>query len=424
MFSSAFSLDAVQDALQQESQPRAFRCPGLCPERTAAETGPRRRDPRQDAEEAGRRNGTTSKMNKDYYVVIMAGGIGTRFWPMSTAACPKQFIDVMGTGKTLIQQTYSRFKDFCPAENIFVVTGQAYREKVLEQLPGIRPDRVLCEPHRKNTAPCIAYANYKIRAINPDAVVVVAPADHVVLKEDVFGQVIREAAQAASQNDWLITLGIKPSYPNTGYGYIQFDSEEVCTRFNQIKKVKLFTEKPGLEMARTFVESGEFLWNAGLFIWSLKSAMRAFKTYLPDIDELFAAGMSKFNTPEEADYIEKVYLVCKSISIDYGVMEKARNVYVIAADFGWSDVGTWGALYELMPKNEEENAIVGKNVLAYDTRGCIVNVPQDKLVVLQGLEDCIVVEHGNSLLVCKRSQEQMIRRIVDDVAKRKGEKGA
>lgn len=359
-------------------------------------------------------------MNKDYYVVIMAGGVGTRFWPMSTSVRPKQFIDVMGTGKTLIQQTFHRFKDFCPVENIFVVTGQPYRDIVQEQLPEMRPDRVLCEPHRKNTAPCIAYANYKIHSINPEATVVVAPADHIVLKEDVFNQVIERAALAASGNDWLLTLGIKPSYPNTGYGYIQFDSDEVCAKDNQIKKVKLFTEKPGLEMARTFIQSGEFLWNAGLFIWSVKSIMQAFKTYLPDIDELFAAGQSKLNTPEEQDYIEKVYLVCKSISIDYGVMEKARNVYVMAADFGWSDVGTWGSLYELRPKDEDRNSIIGKHVFTYDTHGCIVHVPAEKLVVLQGLEDYIVVESNNCLLVCRRDQEQMIRQIVGDLSSIKG----
>lgn len=362
-------------------------------------------------------------MNKDYYVVIMAGGIGTRFWPMSTVACPKQFIDVMGTGQTLIQQTFSRFKNFCPPENILVVTGMAYRDLVLKQLPDIKPENVLCEPHRKNTAPCIAYANYKINAMNPDATVVVAPADHVVLKEDVFDRVIHEAAAAASQNDWLITLGITPSYPNTGYGYIQFDSsQEVYPACPELKKVKLFTEKPEFEMARTFVESGEFLWNAGLFIWSLKSAMKAFREHLPEVDELFASGVGKYNTPQEAEYIEKVYLVCKGISVDYGVMEKAKNVYVMAADFGWSDVGTWGSLYELRAKNADENTIVGKNVLTYDTRGCIVNAPKDKVVVVQGLEDCIVVETANSLLICKRDQEQMLRRIVEDVSERAGER--
>ncbi|MDE7357325.1 MAG: mannose-1-phosphate guanylyltransferase [Bacteroidales bacterium] len=362
-------------------------------------------------------------MNKDYYVVIMAGGIGTRFWPMSTVACPKQFIDVMGVGKTLLQQTFARFANFCPPENTLVVTGMAYRDLVLAQLPEIKPENVLCEPHRKNTAPCIAYANYKIHAVNPNATVVVAPADHVVLKEDVFSRVIEEAAEKASQNDWLITLGITPSYPNTGYGYIQFDSsKEIDPACPSLRKVKLFTEKPEFEMARTFVESGEFLWNAGLFIWSLKSAMKAFKEHLPEVDELFASGVDKYNTPQEAEYIQKVYLVCKGISVDYGVMEKARNVYVMAADFGWSDVGTWGSLYELRPKNADENTLVGKNIFTYDTHGCIVNAPKDKVVVLQGLEDCIVVETAHSLLVCKRDQEQMLRRIVSDVSEKAGEK--
>ena len=360
-------------------------------------------------------------MNTNYYVVIMAGGVGTRFWPMSTTSCPKQFIDIMGTGQTMLQQTYARFKGFCPPENIFVVTGKAYRNLVLQQLPEMQPGRVLCEPHRKNTAPCIAYANYKINNINPNATIVVAPADHVVLKQDVFDQAIRTAAEAASRNDCLITLGIKPSYPNTGYGYIQFGGESIegC---EEIKKVKLFTEKPELEMARTFVQSGEFLWNAGLFIWNIKSSMKAFKDYLPEVDELFASGISKYDTPEEAEYIEKVYLVCKSISIDYGVMEKARNVYVLGCDFGWSDVGTWDSLYDLRPKDKDQNTIEGKNVLTYDTKGCIVNVPKDKLVVLQGLEDYIVVENNNSLLVCRRSEEQMLRQIVGDIATQKGEK--
>lgn len=361
-------------------------------------------------------------MNKDYYVVIMAGGVGTRFWPMSVFACPKQFIDVMGTGRTMIQQTFDRFKDFCPVENVFVVTGEAYRELVLKQLPELKPDRVLCEPHRKNTAPCIAYANYRIHAINPNAIVVVTPADHVVLKQDIFNSVIHQAADAASANDWLITLGIKPSYPNTGYGYIQFDPDEAWIQNPAIKRVKLFTEKPGLEMARTFVQSGEFLWNAGIFIWSLKSSMQSFKMYLPEVDELFAGGRQMYGTTLEKDYIEKVYLVCKSISIDYGIMEKARNVYVMEADFGWSDVGTWGALYELRPKDKQHNSIVGRNVMAYDTRGCIVDMPKDKLVVLQGLEDYIVVDHNDCLLVCRKDQEQMIRQIVNDIAAEKGEK--
>ena len=361
-------------------------------------------------------------MNKDYYVVIMAGGVGTRFWPMSTSACPKQFIDVMGTGRTMLQQTFDRFKDFCPVENVFVVTGLAYRDLVLRQLPELPPSRVLCEPHRKNTAPCIAYANYRIHALNPDATVVVAPADHVVLKQDVFNRVIHEAAEAASNQDWLITLGIRPSYPNTGYGYIQFDSDEVCASNPFIRKVKLFTEKPGLEMARTFVQRGEFLWNAGIFIWSLRSSMRAFKLFLPEIDELFAGGVGMYGTPLEKDYIEKVYLVCKSISIDYGVMEKAKNVYVMAADFGWSDVGTWNALYEFRPKDKHHNAVIGKNVMLYDTRNCLVDMPKEKLVVLQGLEDFIVVENRDCLLVCRRDQEQLLRQIVGDIAAEKGEK--
>ena len=269
-------------------------------------------------------------MNKDYYVVIMAGGVGTRFWPMSVSACPKQFIDVMGTGRTMIQQTFDRFKDFCPVENVFVVTGEAYRELVLKQLPELKPDRVLCEPHRKNTAPCIAYANYRIHAINPNAIVVVTPADHVVLKQDIFNSVIHQAADAASANDWLITLGIKPSYPNTGYGYIQFDPDEAWIQNPAIKRVKLFTEKPGLEMARTFVQSGEFLWNAGIFIWSLKSSMQSFKMYLPEVDELFAGGVRMYGTSLEKDYIEK-YRSLISDELKESIYVKAYSMLFPAA---------------------------------------------------------------------------------------------
>ncbi|MEG1498175.1 MAG: mannose-1-phosphate guanylyltransferase [Bacteroidales bacterium] len=361
-------------------------------------------------------------MNPNYYVVIMAGGVGARFWPMSRTNQPKQFIDILGTGESLIQQTYDRFKTVCPEENIYVVTNAAYKDMVLSQLPKMTEDRVLCEPHRKNTAPCIAYANYKINSVNPNATIIVTPSDHIVLKTDVFSSVVLSAAKAASQNDWLITLGIRPSYPNTGYGYIQFDDTKICAENNQIKKVKVFTEKPELAMAKSFLESGDFLWNAGIFIWSLKSSMRAFKEYLPEIDELFAAGEKKWNTPEEKDYIEKVYLVCKSISIDYGVMEKAKNVYVLASDFGWSDLGTWGSLYEIQQKNQDQNSIVGKNVMTYDTRGCIVHVSEDKLAVLQGLEDYIVIENHNVLLICKKSEEQQIRQFVNDVALKKGDK--
>lgn len=361
-------------------------------------------------------------MNSDYYVVIMAGGVGVRFWPVSKSDRPKQFIDILGTGKSLIQQTFERFSAFCPVENIYVVTNLAYRDLVAAQLPRLSPDQILCEPYRKNTAPCIAYANYKIRKRNPNATVVVAPSDHVVLKEEVFLNTLQTAATAASRNPWLVTLGIKPSYPNTGYGYIQFEDRAADAAHPQLKKVKLFTEKPEYEMARSFVESGEFLWNAGIFIWSLPAIMAAFKAYLPEIDELFSTYADLLDTPREAEGVEKMYVGCRNISIDYGVMEKADNVYVVAGDFGWSDVGSWNSLYELLPKNAEGNAVVGAEPLAYESKGNLVRVPADKIVVLQGLEDCIVVEDHGVLLICKRTEEQRIRQFVEDVAREKGEK--
>jgi len=352
----------------------------------------------------------------------MAGGVGARFWPMSTTVKPKQFIDVLGTGKTLIQLTFERFKNICPAENVYVVTNEIYKDIVLEQLPELSENQVLCEPSRRNTAPCIAYANYKIHETNPNAVVVVAPSDHIILKEDEFVSDIKTGIKAAAENDWLLTLGIKPSRPDTGYGYIQYQSEKIYTNDNRLRKVKTFTEKPTLEIAKSFLESGDFLWNSGIFIWSLKSIMGAFNEHLDEVDNLFSKGIGKYNTPEEDAFIKDTYTICKNISIDYGVMEKANNVYVLAVDFGWSDLGTWGSLYAIREKDENSNAIVGENVMTYDTKRGIVNVPDKKLVVLQGLDNYIVVEENNTLLVCRKEDEQQIRQFVADVKIEKGDK--
>ena len=356
------------------------------------------------------------------FCIIMAGGVGARFWPMSRTSHPKQFIDILGTGKTLIQQTFERFLRLCPKENIFIVTNGIYKDLVLDQLEGITEKQVLCEPARRNTAPCIAYANYRIREINPEAITVVAPSDHIILKEDDFARDLEIAMEAAEKNDWLLTLGIEPSRPDTGYGYIQYNNEVPVESEERIKKVKTFTEKPDLELAQQFLESGDFLWNSGIFVWSLKSIMNSFDAHLKDVSDIFKEGAGKYDTPEEEDFIEKAYSVCRNISIDYGVMEKATNVYVLASDFGWSDLGTWGSLYDIRSKDENKNAIVGKNVLTYDTKGCIVNMPKDKLVVLQGLEDYIVVEDEDALLICKKEDEQQIREIVNDVKVNKGEK--
>jgi len=362
------------------------------------------------------------KVNKNYYCVIMAGGIGARFWPMSRSSHPKQFIDILGTGKTLIQQTFDRLTRLCPQENILIVTNGIYKELVLSQLPGISEEQVLCEPMRRNTAPCIAYANYKIFKQNPDASIVVAPSDHIILKEDEFVKTLESTLKAASENDWLLTLGIKPSRPDTGYGYIQHKSDEVYAADNQIRKVKTFTEKPNLELAETFLESGDFLWNSGIFVWSLKSIMNSFKENLPEVDELFSKGIDLYNTPEEDEFINETYPVCKNISIDYGVMEKAGNVYVRISDFGWSDLGTWGSLHDTRNKDDHQNAISGKNVMTYNTEDCIINVPPQKLVVVNGLKDFIVVEEEGTLLICRKSDEQQIRQIVNDVRIEKGDK--
>ena len=362
------------------------------------------------------------KVNKNYYCVIMAGGIGARFWPMSRSSHPKQFIDILGTGETLIQQTFKRLTRICPPENILIVTNGIYKEQVLSQLPGISEDQVLCEPMRRNTAPCIAYANYKILKKNPDACIVVAPSDHIILNEEEFVKVMKSSLRAAEENNWLLTLGIKPSRPDTGYGYIQYIEGEVFIDDDQIRKVKTFTEKPNLELAETFLESGDFLWNSGIFIWSLKSIMKSFEENLPEVDELFRKGIELYNTPGEEEFISETYPICKNISIDYGIMEKAGNVYVRISDFGWSDLGTWGSLHDIRNKDDQQNAVTGKNVMLYHTEDCIVNVPSHKLVVINGLKDFIVVEDEDSLLICRKSDEQQIRQIVNDVRIEKGDK--
>jgi mannose-1-phosphate guanylyltransferase len=352
----------------------------------------------------------------------MAGGIGARFWPMSKTSRPKQFIDILGTGKTLIQQTFDRFLEICPKENIYIVTNGIYKDIILEQLPGIKDNQVLCEPMRRNTAPAVAYAAYKINEINPKANLVVAPSDHIILKEDTFTNVILSALNAASNNDWLLTLGITPSRPDTGYGYIQFCDDKPYEKDERLRKVKTFTEKPNLELAKTFLESGDFLWNSGIFIWSVKSILTAFDQHLPEVAALFKEGSGIYSTDQEQEFINRIFSVCKNISIDYGVMEKAENVYVLASDFGWSDLGTWGSLFDIRQKDENNNAIVGKNVISFGSKNCIVNMPKEKLVVLQGLDNYIVVEDDGILLVCRKEDEQHIRDIVNTVKIEKGDK--
>jgi len=361
-------------------------------------------------------------MNKNYYCVIMAGGVGARFWPLSRNSRPKQFIDILGTGETLIQQTFRRLTTVCPPENIFVVTHEQYFDQVIEQLPAIVPDHVLCEPMRRNTAPCIAYATHKINKLNPNASIVVAPSDHIILKEKEFTDTLLCALQAATKNNWLLTLGITPSRPDTGYGYIQFEESHVYTQECNVRKVKTFTEKPHHELAVSFLQSGDFLWNSGIFIWSVKSILDAFEKHLPELNTTFKEGAEMYYSSAEATFIESAYTICKSISIDYGIMEKADNVFVLAADIGWSDLGTWGSLYETSGKDTEGNAIIGSKPLTYDTRNCIINLPSGKVAVVQGLEDMIVVEDNGILLICKRGDEQNIRSYVDAVRSSSGEK--
>ena len=359
---------------------------------------------------------------RNNYCVIMAGGVGTRFWPMSRVSRPKQFIDILGSGETLIQQTVRRFKTVCPVENIFIVTNEIYKDLVLEQIPELKPEQVLSEPSRRNTAPCIAYAVYKIESLNPDANIVVAPSDHIILREDTFTEVITSGLQAVKDNDWLLTLGITPSRPDTGYGYIQFNEESPYQTDTRIHKVKTFTEKPNLEIAKSFLQSGDFLWNSGIFIWSVKSIIEGLAVHIGDISDLFKEGRGIYNTPGEKEFIQRIYSMCRSISIDYGVMEKADNVYVLSSDFGWSDLGTWGSLYDIRSKDGLGNSVVGKNVLLYDTSNCVINIPKEKLVVIEGLDDFIVVEDDNILLICRKTEEQQIRQFVNDVMVEKGER--
>jgi len=359
-------------------------------------------------------------MNKDYYAIIMAGGIGSRFWPISRTSYPKQFIDILGTGKTLIQNTYERFLKVCPKENIYIVTNDNYLDLVRTQLPDMADQQILTEPVMRNTAPCIAYGCFKIESINPNASIVVAPSDHLILDEGAFITAIEKSLKIASKNQCLITLGIKPSRPDTGYGYIQYTDQILDEDFH---KVKTFTEKPTLDIAKTFIQSGDFLWNAGIFIWSADAILKAFSRYLPEMNEIFAEARPVYNSDNEKAHIHKTYLQCTNISIDYGIMEKADNVYVLPSEFGWSDLGTWASIYQLAEKDYVGNVVIpSEKVIMYDSSNCMVNVPGEKLVVLQGLHDYIVVESNNTLLICPRDQEQNVKQVVADVKAKFGTK--
>ena len=353
-------------------------------------------------------------MNKNNYAVIMAGGIGSRFWPMSRVSLPKQFLDILGTGETLIQQTFRRLKKICPVENILIVTNRDYKSLCLDQLSDVLEKNILGEPAMRNTAPCVAYAAFKIQSENPDANMIIAASDHIITKEDEFVRVVGDCLKLSASNDILLTIGIKPSRPDTGYGYIQF-TEEALPNHKKVRKVKTFTEKPNQELALNFLDSGDFLWNSGMFVWSAKSITLAYRKHLNDIYTVFEDGKLIYNTEKEEEYIDRVFPGCKNISIDYGVMEKSDKVYVYPASFGWSDLGTWGSLYTHLDLDENKNAVLGDKVILYDSSNNIVNVPKEKQVVLQGLNGYIVVESKGTLLVCKKEDEQKIKQFVADV---------
>jgi len=348
----------------------------------------------------------------------MAGGIGSRFWPMSRQNFPKQFLDILNKGETLIQSTFKRFLSFIPKENIYIVTSSEYVEIVKKQLPDVLEENILGEPSRKNTAPCIAYISFKLQQKNPDASLIVAPSDHLILNEKDFAKVCLEALNFVNKHNAFITLGIKPSSPNTGYGYIQHDQQSVS---DNVYKVKTFTEKPNTELAKTFLTSGDFLWNAGIFVWRVKNIIRAFEKFLPEIYDVFVADKDKFNTPEEKKALEHIYPLCTNISIDFGIMEKADNVYVIPSSFGWSDLGTWNSAYENLNKDKHNNAIAGNNVVPIEASKCMIHTPNNKLVVLQGLDDFIVVDTADVLLICKKEKEQEIKEYVAKIKRTKGE---
>lgn len=348
------------------------------------------------------------------YCVIMAGGIGSRFWPVSTSKYPKQFHDILGTGETLIQQTFRRLCLITDPEKILVVTHKDYRDQVAEQLPGMPQKNILLEPARRNTAPCITYAMFRIFSESPQANVLIAPSDHIITKESEFTRITKIALQTAQENPFLLTLGINAHRPDTGYGYIQF--EEPTNGLNEeVKKVKTFTEKPDSDLAKQFLASGDFLWNSGIFLWSVPTYMKQVERHLPDMNQVFNDGLHKFGTDEETEFVDRIYPSCENESIDYGLMEKSDEVYVIPSSFGWSDLGTWGSLYEQIDRDEDGNALIGKSILTYESKNNIIKANGNKIVVVEGLKDHIVIDNDNALLICKMEHEQWIKSFLSDV---------
>ena len=344
------------------------------------------------------------------YVVIMAGGSGTRFWPFSRVEKPKQFLDVLGVGQSLLQMTFDRFKEITDATNIYIVTNSRYKNLVVEQLPEMKEDQILLEPFQRNTAPCIAYACYKIGKNNPQANIIISPSDHIVFKESAFKNIAYKALELAGADNNLVTIGVKPNRPETGYGYIQYVEDQ----HSEIKKVKTFTEKPAKELAMKFIESGDFVWNAGIFVWSVNAIKKAFAKFLPEMDETFNGIAKDFYTAKEQGSVDAAYAQCKNISIDYGIMEKAENVLVVLGDFGWSDLGSWRSLNEVSDKDENNN-MVKANALLYDTKNCTISGPKKKLIVVSGIDNCLITLHGNAILICDKESNTELKTIVHDI---------
>lgn len=359
-------------------------------------------------------------MNKNYYAILMAGGVGSRFWPISTSDNPKQFHDMLGTGDTLIQKTFKRLNKFIPTENILILTNERYNDLVLEQLPLVKQDQVVLEPAMRNTAPCILYASLKIQKMNPNAVMIVAPSDHWIEDEDAFAKDVKMCFDKCEKEDSLCTLGIKPTFPNTGFGYIEFQKGNT----DALKKVDQFREKPDYETAKEFLAHGNFLWNAGIFMWSVSTIVNAFKAFQPSQFKLFADGMPIYNTEGERSFIQENYSKAENISIDYAILEQSKSIFVLPATFDWNDLGTWGSLYDKLDKDENNNAIVNSKVIAEDANGNMIRTPKDKIVVIDGLKDYIIVDKEEVLLIYPKSKEQDIKKVLNSVKEKFGDQHA
>jgi mannose-1-phosphate guanylyltransferase len=359
-------------------------------------------------------------MNNNYYAVLMAGGVGSRFWPISTAENPKQFHDMLGSGDTLLQKTFKRLSTFIPTENILILTNERYNALVLEQLPLIKQEQVVLEPAMRNTAPCILYAALKIQKMNPNGLMIVAPSDHWIEDEEAFARDVTVCFEKCRNNEVLCTLGIRPTFPNTGFGYIEFERDSPA----ELKKVRQFREKPDYQTAQGFLEQGNFLWNAGIFIWSAKTIIKAFMTFQPSQYQLFQKGLSKYNTPDEYDFIRENYPKVENISIDYAILEPSKSIFVLPATFDWNDLGTWGSLFDKLEKDEHHNAIVNSQVICEESEGNMIRTAKGKIVVIDGLKDYIIVDKEDILLIYPKSKEQDIKKVLAKVKDRFGDKYA